>query len=74
MFAAYAAHGVIPICIGSRAAPTDELEEVRHFLRWPFEGLPPNFLEIQRNLIRWYQNHSVAKHADVLNLWSAEKM
>jgi hypothetical protein len=74
VFAAYAAHGVIPICIGSRAAPTDDLEEGRHFLRWPFKGLPPNLSEIQRNLICWYQNHSVAKHADVLNLWSVEKI
>jgi hypothetical protein len=74
VFAAYAAHGVIPICIESRAAPADELEEDRHFLRWPFNRLPPNLSEIQRNLIRWYQNHSVAKHADVLNLWSAGKV
>jgi hypothetical protein len=74
IFAAYAAHGVIPICIGSRAAPTDGLEESRHFLRWPFEQAPPNFLEIQRNLVRWYQKHSVAKHADVLSVWSTEKM
>jgi hypothetical protein len=73
VFAAYAAHGVIPICIGSRAAPTGELEEGRHFLRWPFARLPPDLSEIQRNLISWYQNHSVAKHADVLNLWSAKK-
>jgi hypothetical protein len=73
VFAAYAAHGVIPICIGSRAAPTDELEEGRHFLRWPFHRVPPNLSEIQRNLLHWYQNHSVAQHADVLNLWFAEK-
>ena len=74
VFAAYAAHGVIPICIGSSAAPTDGLEEGRHFLRWPFKRLPSDLSEIQRNLIRWYQNHSVAKHADVLNLWSTEKV
>jgi hypothetical protein len=73
VFAAYAAHGVIPICIGSRAAPTDDLEEGRHFLRWPFNRVPPDLPAIQRNLIRWYQNHSVTKHADVLNLWSAQK-
>jgi hypothetical protein len=73
VFAAYAAHGVIPICIGSRAAPTDELEEGRHFLRWPINGPLPNFPQIQTNLIRWYQNHSVAKHADALSLWSATK-
>ncbi len=68
VFAAYAAHGVVPICIGSRAAPTDELEEGRHFLRWPFDRPPANLSEIQTNLIRWYQNHSVGKHADALSL------
>jgi hypothetical protein len=73
VFAAYAAHGVIPICIGSRAAPRDELEEGRHFLRWPINGPPPNLSQIQTNLIRWYRNHSVAKHADALSLWSATK-
>jgi hypothetical protein len=73
VFAAYAAHGVIPICIGSRALPTDGLEEDRHFLRWPFEQAKRNLSEIQTNLISWYQNHSIAKHADVLSLWSAVK-
>jgi len=70
VFAAFASHGVIPICIGSRAVPTDGLEEGRHFLRWPFEQAPPNLSEIQRELVCWYQKHSVAEHADLLSLWS----
>ena len=74
VFAAYAAHGVIPICIGLRAAPADELEEGRHFLQWPFTRPPSNLSEIQRNLVSWYQNHSVAKHADLLNLWLTDKV
>jgi hypothetical protein len=73
VFAAYASHGVIPICIGSRAVPTDGLEEGRHFLRWPFEQTTSSLSENQTNLVRWYQNHSVTKHADVLTLWSTEK-
>jgi len=73
VFAAYASHGVIPICIGSRAVPTDGLEKGRHFLCWPFEQTTASLSEMQTNLIRWYQNHSVAKHADVLKLWSTEK-
>jgi hypothetical protein len=73
VFAAYAAHGVIPICIGSRAVPTDGLEEGQHFLRWPFDRPAFNLSEIQTNLIQWYHNHSLAKHADVLSLWSTEK-
>jgi hypothetical protein len=74
VFAAFAAHGVIPIIIGSRAAPTDGLEESRHFLRWPFEKVLADLSEIQRNLVGWYEKHSVAEHADVLSLWSTEKM
>ena len=73
VFAAYAAHGVVPICIGSHAAPTDELEEGRHFLRWPFDRPPADLSEIQVNLLRWYQNHSLAKHADALSLLASGK-
>jgi hypothetical protein len=74
VFAAYAAHGVIPICIESNAVPTDGLEEGRHFLRWPFDAAQCNISEIQTNLLAWYRNHSVARHADVLNSWSTEKV
>ena len=73
VFAAYAAHGIVPLCIGSRAAPTDGLEENRHFLRWPFDPASHNFSQMQTNLMQWYHNHSIAKHADLLSLWSAEK-
>jgi hypothetical protein len=73
VFAAYAAHGVIPICIGSRAVPTDGLEEGRHFLRWPLERPALDLSEIQSNLMQWYYNHSIAKHADALSLWSTER-
>jgi len=73
VFAAYASHGVIPICIGSRAVPTDGLEEGRHFLRWPFEQTTLSLSEMPTNLIRWYRNHSVAKHADVLTSWATEE-
>jgi hypothetical protein len=73
VFAAYAAHGVIPICIGSTACATDDLEEGRHFLRWPFECLPEDFSEIQRNLALWYQTHSLAEHAAVLNSWCGQR-
>jgi hypothetical protein len=68
VFAAYAVHGVIPICIGSEAKPSRELEEGRHFLRWPFKALP-DFRTMQKNLIQWYGGHSVAKHADLLASW-----
>jgi hypothetical protein len=69
VLAAYAAHGVVPVCIGSSAGATDDLEEGRHFLRWPLRRVPEDLSEIQRNLTRWYQSHSIAKHAVVLNSW-----
>jgi hypothetical protein len=65
VFAAYAAHGVIPICIGSQAKPPHGLEEGQHFLRWPLNRAT-DFCAIQRSLIQWYNRHSVAKHSDLL--------
>jgi hypothetical protein len=68
VFAAYAAHGVIPICIGSAATPPFGLEEGRHFLRWPLKILP-DLHAMQTNLRQWYADHSIARHADVLASW-----
>ena len=68
VFAAYAAHGVIPICIGSQAKPPLGLEEGQHFLRWPPKGIPDLGM-MQRRLARWYGDHSTVKHADVLASW-----
>jgi len=66
VFAAYAAHGVIPVCIGAQANPPHGLEEGRHFLRWPLQKLP-DCGAIQRNLVDWYSGHSIRKHADLLS-------
>jgi hypothetical protein len=68
VFAAYAAHGVIPICIGSQAKPPLGLEEGQHFLRWPPKGMPDLGM-MQRKLARWYGDHSTVKHADILASW-----
>jgi hypothetical protein len=68
VFAAYAAHGVIPICLGSEAKPPRGLQEGRHFLRWPMKELP-DFREMQANLIEWYNSHSTAKHANLVASW-----
>jgi hypothetical protein len=65
VFAAYAAHGVIPICIGSEATPPFGLEEGRHFLRWPLKILP-DLHAMQTSLRQWYADHSIARNADVL--------
>jgi hypothetical protein len=68
VFAAYAAHGVIPICIGSRTSPPPGLEEGTHFLRWPFK-MPADLGAIQRSLRQWYQGHSVSEHAALVMSW-----
>jgi hypothetical protein len=75
VFAAYAAHGVIPICIESQAKPPDGLAEGLHFLRWPLRTLP-DFCAMQRHLAQWYGGHSVRRHADLLASWchSDQKM
>jgi hypothetical protein len=68
VFAAYAAHGVIPICIGSQAKPPHGLEEGQHFLGWPLKsGI--DFRAMQNNLTQWYNRHSVPRHADLLTQW-----
>jgi hypothetical protein len=70
VFAAYAAHGVVPICVGSKAKPRDGLEEGKHFLCWPFHGAAiPNFRDMQINLKNWYQAHSTLRQAKLMSLW-----
>jgi hypothetical protein len=68
VFAAYAAHGVIPICIGSQAKPPVGLEEGQHFLAWPPNVIPDHGM-MQRRLARWYEDHSIGKHAEALASW-----
>jgi hypothetical protein len=68
VFAAYAAHGVIPVCIGSLVNPPAGLEEGRHFLRWPIRALP-DLGAMQSDLTHWYDGHSTSKHADLLASW-----
>jgi hypothetical protein len=70
VFAAYAVHGVIPICVGSTAKAGDGLEEGRHFLRWPFRGAAVSDIRaIQINLNNWYRSHSTIKQAELMNVW-----
>ena len=67
-FAAYAAHGVIPVCIGSVGDPPTGLEEGRNFLRWPISERP-KLDAMQSSLTQWYKGHSISKHADLLASW-----
>jgi hypothetical protein len=68
VFAAYAAHGVIPICIASRANPPRGLAEGEHFLTWPPKKIADLGL-MQRRLAQWYEDHSIVKHAEALAFW-----
>jgi hypothetical protein len=68
IFAAYAAHGVIPVCIGSQANASDALEEGQHFLRWPSKTVP-DLGVMQIKLMQWYEGHSIPKHADFVTRW-----
>jgi hypothetical protein len=73
VFAAYAAHGVIPICIGAQTsvvAGQSDVKENYHFLRWPCRRDAKDLSDVQTNLVRWYREHSVLKHADLLSRWS----
>jgi hypothetical protein len=68
VFAAYAAHGVIPIYIGAHANPSPGLQEGRQFLQWPLKKVP-DLGAIQKDLVDWYSGHSIRKHADLLSSW-----
>jgi hypothetical protein len=69
VFAAYAAHGVVPIVLSDKADAFDGLQPVQHFL----DGLrlgagagAQDLASIQRKLFTWYTSHSVKVHADFL--------
>src|SRR5262245_5866022 len=68
-FAAYAAHGVVPIVLSEKQGVFDGLQPARHFL----DGLrlatgtgAQDLASIQRELFSWYTSHSLKVQADVL--------
>jgi hypothetical protein len=69
VFAAYAAHGVVPVCINSKGRPGAALTSGRYFLSWPVQKLPDDLSLVQRCLNEWYQTHSAEKHAMLLSSW-----
>jgi hypothetical protein len=75
VFAAYAAHGVIPVCIQpySDLDQNHELRDGRHFLQWPLEKLPLDLSSIQSRLKKWYQDHASRAQADLLSAWCLER-
>jgi hypothetical protein len=70
VFAAYAAHGVVPIVLSDSHGTFDGLHPARHFLdglRLETAGEGAHDLaSIQRNSFTWYASHSVKVQADFL--------
>jgi hypothetical protein len=68
VFAAYAAHGVVPIVLSEREGAFDGLQPARHFL----DGLrlgtggSQDLALIQHKLLTWYTSHSVKVQADFI--------
>jgi hypothetical protein len=69
VFAAYAAHGVVPIVLSEREGAFDGLQPAQHFL----DGLrlgtcadAQDLALIQHKLIAWYTSHSLRVQADLI--------
>ena len=69
VFAAYAAHGVVPIVLSEKQGVFDGLQPSQHFL----DGLrlgtgagAQDLASIQRKLFTWYTCHSLKVQADFL--------
>jgi hypothetical protein len=67
VFAAYAAHGVVPIVLSDKQGAFDGLQPARHFL----DGLrlgkgAEDLASIQRKLFTWYTSHSLKVQAEFL--------
>jgi hypothetical protein len=69
VFAAYAAHGVVPIVLSDKQGAFDGLQPARHFfdgLRLGTDAGVQDLALLQDNLLRWYTSHSVKVQADFI--------
>jgi len=69
VFAAYAAHGVVPIVFSDKQGAFDALQPARHFLDGLRLGTAAGARDlalIQRKLFTWYASHSVKIQADFI--------
>jgi hypothetical protein len=69
VFAAYAAHGVVPIVFSDKPGAFDGLQPARHFLDGLRLGTAAGARDlalIQRKLFTWYASHSVKVQADFI--------
>jgi hypothetical protein len=65
VFAAYAAHGIIPICFGSASQPGLNLVPGQHFLTPPLHALDTMVLVSMQHAIKtWYRGHDTARLTD----------
>jgi hypothetical protein len=67
VFAAYAAHGVVPIVLSDKQGAFDGLQPWRHFLdglRLETRPGAEHLASIQRKLFTWYTSHSVKVQAE----------
>ena len=68
-FAAYAAHGVVPIVFSEKQGAFDGLQPSQHFLdglRLGTGASAQDLASIQRKLFTWYTSHSLTVQADFL--------
>jgi hypothetical protein len=69
VFAAYAAHGVVPIVLSDKQGIFDGLQPARHFLdglRLGVGASAEDLASIQRKLFTWYTSHSLKVQAELL--------
>lgn len=67
IFAAYASHGVLPVCFGSTAIPADGLIAGQHFLLPNPQGHDADGGNaMQRRLLSWYAEHATHALIDCL--------
>ena len=71
VFAAYAAHGLVPVCFGSGSIVRDGLDEGRELLVSPSKAVSDeDGRRIQTSVKAWYQAHSIARLVDRVALLS----
>jgi hypothetical protein len=67
VFASYAAHGVVPVCIGFASPPADGLESGKHVICEP-HGIvtlsTPDLERMQQHLLDWYGAHTAKALTD----------
>jgi hypothetical protein len=69
VFAAYAAHGVVPVVLSEKQGSFDGLQASRHFLdglRFETRPSAEHLASIQRKLFTWYMSHSLKVQANFL--------